>query len=388
MESAVPTLPQAPSVPDAGGTPVGARRSAEATGLPTSAAGASRTRALMDRLGPPRWAWRLLAWVLAALTLVLLWWYTWAFVLFFVVFPLLWVVHDTFWAGARANLVFGLGVASTGWMGRDSTWLVTALVSTGFSLLMALWMRQVQAARVQAVQALADKQEALAALVAAQEELAVAERAAGISAERERWAREVHDTLAQGFVSVIALSQAAAGELEALETAGGRERGRPARERLGLIEQVARENLAEARALVAGEGPSALRGADLSQALARIVAARSEQGPQVALEIDLPVELSRPLQVAVLRTVQEALSNIARHARATTARVETRTEDGELVVLVSDDGVGTRTATEGTGLSGMRARVESLAGTLTVDPLHAPDAQGRTGTLVEARIPL
>ena len=55
---------------------------------------------------------------------------------------------------------------------------------------------------------------------------------------------------------------------------------------------------------------------------------------------------------------------------------------------MSDDGVGTRTATEGTGLSGMRARVESLAGTLTVDPLHAPDAQGRTGTLVEARIPL
>ena len=54
----------------------------------------------MDRLGPPRWAWRLLAWVLAALTLVLLWWYTWAFVLFFVVFPLLWVVHDTFWGGA------------------------------------------------------------------------------------------------------------------------------------------------------------------------------------------------------------------------------------------------------------------------------------------------
>ena len=55
---------------------------------------------------------------------------------------------------------------------------------------------------------------------------------------------------------------------------------------------------------------------------------------------------------------------------------------------MTDDGTGTGGRAEGTGLTGMRSRVESLGGTLTVDPARAPDADGRTGTVVEARIPL
>ena len=58
------------------------------------------------------------------------------------------------------------------------------------------------------------------------------------------------------------------------------------------------------------------------------------------------------------------------------------------VVVVGDNGVSAGGAPEETGLTGMRSRVESLGGTLTVDPARAPGADGRTGTVVEARIPL
>ena len=58
------------------------------------------------------------------------------------------------------------------------------------------------------------------------------------------------------------------------------------------------------------------------------------------------------------------------------------------IVTVADDGVGAGGTTEGTGLTGMRSRVEALGGTLTVDPLQEPDERGRVGTVVEARMPL
>ncbi|BDA64697.1 sensor histidine kinase [Actinomyces capricornis] len=394
MEPAGPTTPRTPAT----GRVRGGLR--PGPGQPPAAVPAPRIRALLDRLGLPRWAWRLLAWGLTALTLVLLWWHTGAFVLFFAVYPLLWLAHDAFRRGVGATVLFGLGIAVVGSAAHDASWLATALISTGFSLLMGMWVRGVHVARAQAVQALADKQEALEALLAAQEGLAAAERAAGIAAERERWAREVHDTLAQGFVSVITLAQAAqAAQVEAAlpgdpgaaasESAPGEERRRrETGERLRQIEEIARENLAEARALVAGQGPRALQDSGLAAALERLAADQRRHGLEVALTTSLPEDLPVARQVAVLRTVQEALSNIVRHADATTAQVSTGVEDGEIVIAVSDDGRGTRGAPEGTGLSGMRARLESLGGTLTVDPLHAPDAQGCTGTVLEARMGL
>nr|WP_265588286.1 ATP-binding protein [Actinomyces bowdenii] len=229
-------------------------------------------------------------------------------------------------------------------------------------------------------------------LIDAQEQLAAAEHAAGAAAERERWAREVHDTLAQGFVSVITLAQAARAAHEALTQPGRAvwedRRSRELGERLQWIEEIARDNLAEARALVAGDAPSALHEGGLASALECLAADQRRHGLEVGLTTSLPEDLPVASQVAVLRTVQEALSNVVRHAQARTARISAAVEDGEIVIAVRDDGRGTRGAPEGTGLSGMRARLESMAGTLTVDPLHAPDAQGRTGTIVEARMSL
>ena len=101
-------------------------------------------------------------------------------------------------------------------------------------------------------------------------------------------------------------------------------------------------------------------------------------------------KLLHGLQVAVLRIVQESLSNVGRHSHASHGNVvvSVSSETGELIVTVADDGVGAGGVPEGTGLTGMRSRVETLGGTLTVDPLQEPDERGRVGTVVEARMPL
>ena len=95
---------------------------------------------------------------------------------------------------------------------------------------------------------------------------------------------------------------------------------------------------------------------------------------EVSLCAPAPADLPPALQVVVLRLVQEALSNVVRHARAERADVLVPHHDGELVVVVGDDGVGAGGAPEGTGLTGMRSRVESLGSTLTINPARAPNA--------------
>ena len=312
----------------------------------------------------------------------------WAGILFFVVYPLLWIVHRTRRSGVAATVAFSIGIGAATLV-RSGSDAVAAGANGGlsclFSLFIGLWFWRVYDISVALASALDNERVAREALAAAQAELAAAERAAGRDAEHRRWAREVHDTLAQGFISVITLTQAARAELT-------RDRVDEAASRLDQMEALARDNLAEARALVAGEGPSALRSGDLVQALNRLVDARRDPGLDIDLDARPPRDLARAVEVVVVRTVQEALSNIARHSRAGHAEVVVAVErlgaERELVIAVTDDGTGTGGRAEGTGLTGMRSRVESLGGTLTVDPARAPDADGRTGTVVEARIPL
>lgn len=339
----------------------------------------------LDRLGLPGWAWRALAWALAAGTLALLTRTSWACGLFFVVLPLLWLVHRRLWAAVLAHVVFGAGLAAVLLVRGVEGWWLSAAVMTLVNLVSGTWVTWVQIARYDAVVALADRERVLSALARARDELAAAERAAGIAAEHKRWAREVHNTLVQGFISVIAIAQAARGAIDDGEAAA-------VGPRLAQLEAIARDNLAEARALTAGEGPSALRDGDLAQALRRLVDAQRERGLSAVLDLSLSAEPSPAAQVAVLRIVQEGLSNVARHARAERVEVAVWAEavglGRELVVTVVDDGVGTWACPERTGIIGMRSRVEALGGTLTVDPLHPSDGRGRVGTVIEVRMPL
>lgn len=328
-------------------------------------------------------------WLLGGVALLLLTGSVSATILFFVVYPLLWLVTRTRRGGVVATLVFSLGIVLAFRLGRGASWgdaAINGAFSAVFSLCMGLWFWRVYEVSGQRREALEREREARAALRAAQEELVAAEREAARTAEREQWARDVHDTLAQGFVSVVTLAQAAGGELERGESTA-------VAERLAQLEEVARENLAEARALVAGEGPSRLRSGGLRAALGRLADEQRRLGRAARLETAaLREDLPRETQVVVLRVVQEALSNVSRHSGAERVAVRAAVEllggRHELVVTVEDDGTGTAGAPEGTGLTGMRARVEAVGGTVTVDPAHAPGPEGSTGTVLEARIPL
>ena len=343
----------------------------------------------LDRAGLPRWVWCVLTWTLAAATLLGVFYSDFAPLTFFVVLPLLWGGYTKWWAAVIAHLVFAAGFAAVGYIKGDEAWWINPLIMVSIVLVTGTWVTWVHIVRFEAIHALEAKEEALAALARAQDELVAAERAAGTAAEHERWSREVHDTLAQGFISVVNLAQTALKDL-AESSDGDTREARAVHGLLSEIESVARDNLAEARALVAGESPSALREDGLEAALRRLTRAQENRGLNISFIAELPAQMTSGLQVAVLRIVQESLSNVVRHARAghVDIVVSVSSETGELIVTVADDGVGAGGAPEGTGLTGMRSRVEALGGTLTVDPLREPDERGRVGTVVEARMPL
>ena len=246
------------------------------------------------------------------------------------------------------------------------------LVGMVFSLAMGLW-----------VHAVLDQSEQRAELIrqleTARAELADAHRAQGVLAERERLAREVHDTLAQGFTSIVVLAQTATAQLP----------GRPgeAAERVALIEEVARDNLAEARAMVAAFAPVALDSTTLVEALERLTE-RFGRETGVATRLDTAAlglagaELSRGQEVVLLRGAQEALTNVRRHARASAVVLRVSRVGDVVAVNVEDDGVGFDPAgAVGIGLAGLRDRAAEVGG--AVDVASAP---GR-GTRVTVRVP-
>ncbi len=193
----------------------------------------------------------------------------------------------------------------------------------------------------------------------------------GALAERERLAGEIHDTLAQGFTSIIMLIQAAEAQPD------------PARH-LKLAVQTARENLAEARALVTALSPVPLSGATLQEALERLTARFGEElGVAARFEVRGDSRAApTQVEVVLLRATQEALANVRKHARATAVTVTLEYAPGASRLTVRDDGVGFEpSAAEGYGLRGMRARVEQVGGSLS---LTAPVVGG---TALEIVVP-
>ncbi len=252
---------------------------------------------------------------------------------------------------------------------RDA--LLSTGVSLSFSLLLGLWVSRV-------LYQSAYRAELIDQLERTRAELAAAERERGVLAERERLAREVHDTLAQGYTSIVVLAQTAAAQLAADPAA--------ARDRLGLIEEVARDNLAEARAVVAAFQPVALDDATLVEALERL-AARFARETGLSVRVDTAAlgegpPLRRDEEVVLLRGAQEALTNVRRHAGASAVAVRLVRVAGQVAVHVEDDGVGFDVAAaQGSGLDGLRGRVEQVGG--SVDVSSSPGA----GTSVTVRVP-
>lgn len=218
-----------------------------------------------------------------------------------------------------------------------------------------------------------ERAELIAELEASREEVARLSADRGALAERERLSREIHDTLAQGFTSVLMLVQAVDAELDHDVPR--------ARRHLGLMADTARQNLAEARALVAGGAPADLDGASLSDALHRLAARYAAEVRVSGAVRPLPPGL----EVVALRGCQEALTNAHKHAGPQApVGVELAYGAGELSLVIRDDGPGFDLAspTDGFGLRGLRARAAEVGGTATVS--SAPGA----GTTVTVRLPV
>jgi PAS domain S-box-containing protein len=199
--------------------------------------------------------------------------------------------------------------------------------------------------------------------------------------ERQRYARELHDSTAQHLtaasLNLIAL------RAKIVET-------RAVRESIGHIERSIEEALREIRSVSYLLYPRALDQDGLASTLRRFVSgysARTDIGTKLHIESDidcLPIAVQR----SVLRIVQEALSNAHRHAEATMIHVSCMLKRGHLRVAISDNGKGIRRyagadqyVQSGVGISGMKARAHQFGGVLRI-------RGNRVGTLVLIRIPL
>lgn len=224
-------------------------------------------------------------------------------------------------------------------------------------------------------------------LTATRGELATAEHAAGVLAERERLAREIHDTLAQGLSSIQLL-------LRAAERAHLADQPEAALGHVRHARQTAVDNLAEARRFVRALSPPGLQASSLPAALQRLCAATTATSPlSVRCQISgTPVDVPTPYEVALLRIAQSALANTAQHAQATHVELTLSYLDTEIALDVVDNGHGFDAGTlpdpgenasgSGYGLAAMRARVHALHGTLTLET-----APGQ-GTVLAVAIPL
>lgn len=230
-------------------------------------------------------------------------------------------------------------------------------------------------------------QRTLTALENTRSELARTERAAGQATERERLAREIHDTLAQGLSSIVLMSRAARSSLSEDDV-------QRTDERLGTIETAASENLAEARRFVHNLSSPALA-VPLSDALRQLCGRTTQQARARGDELTVTFSEDRTgqadfaQQTVLLRAAQTLLANVAAHAHARQAVVSLSWWDHDVSVDVVDNGVGfnpeqlpPRDSSNGFGLPALHERVTAAGGTATVE--SAPG----DGTAVNVRIPL
>ncbi|WP_331772444.1 sensor histidine kinase (plasmid) [Embleya sp. NBC_00888] len=211
-------------------------------------------------------------------------------------------------------------------------------------------------------------------------------REAGVLAERQRLAGEIHDTIAQGLAGIVT-------QLGAAHEQARRHGGVPVdwQRHLDQARDLARDSLSEARRSVEALRPGLLADrVHLPEAIAELVARWSEStGTPAAAGTDgvvrtLPVDC----EVALFRAAQEALANVAKHAHATRAGVSLTYLDDVVLLDVRDDGVGPAGTDDvrpdghgGYGLYAMRHRLARVGGTVTIE-----GAPGE-GTTVNVSVP-
>jgi signal transduction histidine kinase len=244
------------------------------------------------------------------------------------------------------------------WTPQRVTWVLSAIFSAILALIAAIYLR----ARMRRKRRLQSQRKAFEAVLA----------------ERGRFAREIHDSLAQGLTSVSM-------QLECVRSLLA-EAPDQAREHLETARQLVRESMREARRTIWNLRPLALGEANLASALQKYA---QELTRDTVISCQQQIEgTPRPLpqehENALLRIGQESLTNAVRHANPRRIEVRLRFGDGWVTLVVKDDGRGFDVADrvgKGYGLTGMHERVDALGGSLSID--SRPDE----GTEVSVTLP-
>lgn len=287
-----------------------------------------------------------------------------------IAYPLVWVLSSRTRTAVIANIALSVSVG-VGYFASTRSLPETALtagLSLAFSLALGLWITDI-AERSHERQRLLDE------LHSTQDRLASVNREAGVASERERLAREIHDTIAQDLTGLVLLAQQARRDL-----AGGR--GAEAAEQLAMIEDNARTTLAETRALVAASASVPLSAGGLGDALERL-ASRFTRETGIAVTVSGESgDLDRDAEVVLLRCAQESLANVRKHSGARSATVQLSGREGAVRLVVTDDGHGfdPTARSDGFGLGGMRDRLALVGGALDV-------SSSESGTTLIATLP-
>lgn len=258
-------------------------------------------------------------------------------------------------------------IAAAGFMWHRQSLDLAAVVGPAIGAAVAIVMTAVY----DTMRADADaRAELLKELLAAQQELRESERRAGVIGERERLAREIHDTITQGLSSIVFLLQA----------------GR--RPHVSAALHTAQLSLDDSRRLIRALTPLDLDGRPLADALKRVTYSSTQLGLDATLVVDgTPYSLPTPSEVALLRVAQGALANVHAHADAKHARVTLAYQPGEVRLDIADDGQGFDPDAppagkgSGIGLSSMRGRLSEVGGTLIVE------SSPGEGTALSATVP-
>jgi signal transduction histidine kinase len=198
--------------------------------------------------------------------------------------------------------------------------------------------------------------------------------------ERQRMAREIHDTLAQGLTGIVT-------QLEAVQQAGP---GPDWERRIATAARLARDSLTEARRSVRAVRPEALENTRLPEAVADVAGQWSaDTGVAAAVTTTGTVLGLHPeVEVTLLRVAQEALANVSKHASASRVGITLSYMEDVVSLDIRDDGVGfqpdQRSAAGsggGFGLTGMQQRVRRLAGSLAIE------SEPGQGTAISASVP-
>ena len=297
------------------------------------------------------------------------------------------------WVVCAAVAIF-FGMSQSGGFHRPTVstvtiWVLLACVDvvlTGVFVLLGMKTEEQNQARKGMIAELAQANQRLEEMIAEntglQAQLLTQAREAGAGDERQRMAREIHDTLAQGLTGIITQLEAAQ------QTARDAERER----RIDNAKRLARDSLADARRSVQALRPQALEDSRLPDALAEEVArwtATSGVPAEIRTTGD-PRALHPEVEVTLLRVGQEALANVAKHAAAAHAWVTLSYMEDVVTLDVRDDGSGIGLPEAGGkrdqngggfGLIAMRQRVNRLAGQLEIE------SEPGAGTAVSASLP-